>query len=145
MEKYPRIGVGIIIKKGKKIVLLKRKGSHGEGEWCLPGGWLEFGETFKNCAVREIKEETGLETNQEELNFISLSEELDYLQSDGKHCLTVGFIVNYHGVKKPKICEPDKSVAIGWFDLDSLPTPLFVPSKDIIDNFQERRTFKGLD
>lgn len=37
-----------------------RKGSHGDGEWALPGGHLEMGESFEQCAVREVEEETGI-------------------------------------------------------------------------------------
>lgn len=142
IKKYPRVGVGIIIKKGNKILLLKRKGAHGEGEWALPGGYLDFGEALRECAVREVKEETGLDINQKDLKFVSVSEQLDYIKSDGKHCITVGFIVEYKGKQKPKIGEPDKSTEINWFDLNNLPKPLFTPSKDNINNFENKSVFK---
>ena len=56
----PLVGIGIMILRNNKILMLKRKGSHGSGEWNLPGGHLEFGETISNCVIREVFEETGL-------------------------------------------------------------------------------------
>jgi len=138
----PQIGVGIIVKKKNKILLLKRKGSHGHGQWSLPGGYQEFGERLKDCAVREVKEETGLVINKAELQFVSLSEQLDYFQTDNKHCLTVGFVIDYQGSQEPEIKEPDKSSAIGWFDLDQLPADLFAPSRDNISNFKNKLVYK---
>lgn len=58
--KFPRVGVGVVVIHGKKILLGKRKNSHGEGEWAFPGGHLEFGESVQECAKRELLEETGL-------------------------------------------------------------------------------------
>lgn len=61
MHKRPAVGVGVLIFNDKKQMLLgKRKGSHGAGTWCNPGGHLEFGESFEQCAIREVEEETGL-------------------------------------------------------------------------------------
>jgi 8-oxo-dGTP diphosphatase len=141
-NKRPFIGVGIIVKRGGKILLLKRKGSHGQGQWALPGGYLEFGESLRQCAVREIKEETGLKVKERDLRFVSLSEQFDYIKSDGKHCLTAGFSVEYQGKKQPQVCEANKSTEISWFDLKKLPKPLFTPSKDNIINFKKKRVFK---
>ena len=42
------VGIGIKIFKGSKILLGKRKGSHGEGEYAFPGGHLEYMESIKN-------------------------------------------------------------------------------------------------
>jgi len=61
MDKKPKVGVGIIVIKDNKVLLGKRKNSHGEGSWCFPGGHLEFNESLENCAKREVLEETGIE------------------------------------------------------------------------------------
>eukprot|EP00877_Chromochloris_zofingiensis_P007895 jgi/Chrzof1/3359/Cz12g22080.t1 len=50
----PRVGLGVIVQRGDKILVGKRLGSLGAGEYALPGGHLEFGESFADCAVREV-------------------------------------------------------------------------------------------
>ncbi|HEY9784386.1 MAG TPA: NUDIX hydrolase, partial [Candidatus Obscuribacterales bacterium] len=60
----------IVITEDKKILLVRhRKGNRQY--WVLPGGRLEYGETFQECAVRELKEETGLEVEFERFLFLS--------------------------------------------------------------------------
>jgi 8-oxo-dGTP diphosphatase len=56
----PKVGVGIMIVKDGQVLLGRRKGAHGEGEYAWPGGHLEFGETLEECVAREIAEETGM-------------------------------------------------------------------------------------
>lgn len=141
MLKRPMIGVGILIKKGSKILLLKRKGSHGEGEWALPGGYQEFGESLKECAIREVKEETGLEIKQKDLKLISVSEQKGFIKSDGGHFITIGFLTEFKGKKRPKIGEPEKCERLDWFKLDQLPKPLFAPSRASITNFKKKIIF----
>ena len=57
---HPRIGVGgVVIDRG--CVLLVRRGQEPlKGEWSIPGGLVEVGETLKEAVEREIQEETGL-------------------------------------------------------------------------------------
>lgn len=64
MPKRPYLAVDtVIIGKNQKIVLIKRKNKPFKGEFALPGGFLEYGETVKEACKREVKEETGLETS----------------------------------------------------------------------------------
>ena len=62
-REYPRqplIGVGAIIVHSGKVVLIKRGHAPLAGEWSIPGGVLEVGETMREGVIREAHEETGL-------------------------------------------------------------------------------------
>ena len=57
----PVVGVGVVVLEGDKILLVRRANSPGAGKWSVPGGLLKLGETVYEAAVRELREETGLE------------------------------------------------------------------------------------
>ncbi len=125
-EKIPKVGVGAIIKKGNKILLGKRMGSHGAGTWALPGGHLEFGETSFTCAKREIAEEIGIKIKN--LKIGTFTE--DYFKKEDKHYVTIYVIADYaSGVVK--VLEPEKCERFDWFSWDKLPSPLFIPLKNL--------------
>ena len=63
----PIVGVGAVIVKGNKILLVKRAGEPGKGLWSIPGGLVEIGESIKDAARREVKEETGLDVRVDEV------------------------------------------------------------------------------
>jgi len=56
----PLVGVGAIIIEGDRVALVKRGRAPLAGQWSIPGGLLEVGETLRACAEREVREETGL-------------------------------------------------------------------------------------
>jgi 8-oxo-dGTP diphosphatase len=57
----PIVGVGAVVIEGAKVLLVRRGHEPLKGEWSLPGGALELGETLPQGVVREVLEETGLE------------------------------------------------------------------------------------
>jgi len=59
------IGVGVIVRDDSRVLMGRRLNSHGHGTWAVPGGRVEAGETFIATAVRELKEETGIEISAE--------------------------------------------------------------------------------
>jgi len=63
----PLVGVGAIIVDRDRVVLVKRGQAPLQGEWSIPGGVLEVGETLRQAAVREVLEETGLRVEVDEL------------------------------------------------------------------------------
>jgi 8-oxo-dGTP diphosphatase len=57
----PIVGVGAVILDGARVLLVKRAHEPLKGEWSLPGGAVELGETLETALVREVIEETGLD------------------------------------------------------------------------------------
>jgi len=58
---HPRVGVGAVVFKNNKVLLVLRGKPPAEGAWAIPGGRLNLGETLKEAAEREIREETGID------------------------------------------------------------------------------------
>ena len=137
-ENRPKIGVGVMIEnRDKKLLLGLRLSKHGEGTWSFPGGHLEFGETMIEAAIRETKEETGLEVANLEL--ISVADELGALDK-GKHYVNIGFKAeSFNG--EPKITEAEKWAKWEWFDIDNLPSPLFEGTDLVIKRYKEGKIY----
>jgi 8-oxo-dGTP diphosphatase len=126
IEKRPRVGVGVIVQKEGKILLGKRKGSHGAGHWSCPGGHLEFGETVEQCAARELLEETGLKATS-----LVVGPWTNDLMAPDKHYITLHvFVSEFEG--EPKLMEQQKCEGWHWFEWNQLPEPLFLPTKALI-------------
>lgn len=98
-----KVGVGVIILRNGKVLLGERLGSHGAGTFMIPGGYVEYGETFEDCAVREAKEECGLE-NLEVKGLVSISNDIVY----EKHFVSIG-ILTESKEGEPFDAEPGKS------------------------------------
>lgn len=125
----PKVGVGVIILDGDgRLVLGKRKGAFGEGCWCLPGGHLEFSESFEECARREVLEETGLTVKN--VGIVGVSNGV--LQKEGLHYVTIIMAAD-HAAGTPATIEKDRFVDVGRFD--GLPEPFFELGRDVIETF----------
>jgi ADP-ribose pyrophosphatase YjhB (NUDIX family) len=58
---HPRVGVGAIVWRGNEVLMIRRANPPRAGQWSLPGGAQELGETIAEAAKREVFEETGLD------------------------------------------------------------------------------------
>ncbi|MDH3231941.1 MAG: NUDIX hydrolase [Alphaproteobacteria bacterium] len=58
---YPIAGVGVVVWKDAKVLLIRRGRPPREGDWSLPGGRQKLGETTRQTAIREVREEAGIE------------------------------------------------------------------------------------
>lgn len=134
MEKYknPVPTVDIIIElEGKGIVLIKRKNPpYG---WAIPGGFVDYGETLEDAAVREAKEEVSLDVKLvEQLHTYS-----DPSRDKRHHTITTVFIAKGDG--EPIAADDATEVAV--FNEGKLPEPLaFDHEKILKDYFIKKRT-----
>jgi len=144
VEEKKKVGAGfgvILIKRGK-ILLGKRhpdpnkadSAFRSAGEWCLPGGKLEWGESFEEGAIREVKEETGIEISDPKV--ISVHNFLN----EHAHFMTVGLLVRkWKG--EAKVTEPDEITEWNWFSLKDLPYPRYFPSFGVIENYLKKKFY----
>lgn len=122
----PKVGMGVYILNNKdEILFTKRKGAHGEGTWCPPGGHLEYSESFSDCAIREVMEEVGIEIDN--VRTIGLT---NAIFDEGKHYITIAVIANYVS-GEPTIKESDKITDLKWFPMKSFPNQLFLPVSNL--------------
>lgn len=123
----PKVGLGVLIIKDGKVLMGKRKGAHGSGTWCPPGGHLEFGETWEQCARRETMEEAGIEIDR--IEFFGATN--DHREKQGTHYITIMMKARYKS-GEVRNCEPEKCEGWDWFDWESLPEPRFQPIDTIM-------------
>ncbi|KAJ8774683.1 hypothetical protein K2173_017129 [Erythroxylum novogranatense] len=127
----PRVAVVVFLLNGKSVLLGKRRSSTGDSTFALPGGHLEFGESFEACAARECKEETGLDVNGTE--YLTVTNNVFLEEPKPSHYVTVfvrAFLTDPTQV--PQNLEPDKCYGWDWFNWDSLPQPLFWPLEKMV-------------
>ncbi|MFA5095703.1 MAG: NUDIX domain-containing protein [Candidatus Paceibacterota bacterium] len=146
MDKKAGIGVGIMILKDGQVLLGKRNEDpekadselHGEGTWTMPGGKMEFGESFEEAAAREVLEETGLVVDKENLRLISVAND----RTKDAQFVTLGFL--YENISgEPKVMEPEEIVEWKWFELAKYPLNIFFPSEKILNNYFDNTIYKN--
>ena len=125
---YPRVGVAAVIIQNGRVLLVKRKNVHGSGSWSTPGGHLDFGETPEQCAIRVTQEEVGIEITN--VRFIAATN--DIFEADGKHYISLWMEGTYVS-GEPKITADYEIGELGWFEWDSLPSPLFISFENLVN------------
>ena len=123
----------MVLREGR-VLLGQRQGSHGAGEWGLPGGHLEHGESIVDGVLRELREETGLEVS--DVQFVCALNTLGYLP---KHYVSLGFVAIWKSGEVEALETSEKDW--NWYSLDQLPENIFQPNRIIIDAYQSGRTF----
>lgn len=127
MENRPKVGFGVYILRDGKVLLGKRKNSHGSGAWCATGGHLEFGESFEEGAKRETLEEAGIKIKNVRVGGLTN----DIFEKENKHYITIALVADYDS-GEAEMLEPDKWESWGWFPWGSLPEPLFLPLQNLL-------------
>lgn len=132
---YIGVGVGAMIFNDQGEILLARRAQAAKNEcgcWECPGGGVEFGETMLQAVKREVREELDVEIKIEyQLRAID-----HLIPAEGQHWVATPFVAKIaSGV--PKIIEPHKCDAIGWFSLGKLPKPLSIATQLNLVDYRE--------
>lgn len=127
-RKNPVPTVDLIIEiSGRGIVLVGRK--NPPSGWALPGGFVEYGETLEACALREAREETGLD--------VRLIRQFHTYSDPGRdprrHTISTVFLATAEGVPR----GGDDAKEAGVFERDALPSPLAFDHADILRDYFE--------
>ncbi|MFP3947906.1 MAG: GNAT family acetyltransferase [Longimicrobiales bacterium] len=123
-----RVGVGVVIRRGDEILLIRRSASHGSGTWSTPGGHIDPGESLEECAVREALEETGVHVGN--VRFRAVTN--DVFEDEGKHYVTVWMDADYRS-GEASVAADYELTEVGWFPWDYLPEPLFLPLLNLLE------------
>jgi 8-oxo-dGTP diphosphatase len=126
-RKLHAVGVGVLVLRDGKVLLGKRKGSHGAGTWSAPGGRLEFGESIEDCARRELRGETSLV-----LGTVSPGPYTNNLFPEVEEQYVTVFVVARQATGEPANLEPHKCEGWCWFSWSELPSPLFAPVASLV-------------
>lgn len=123
-HKHRRLCACTVVSRGNSILLQYKVASK---QWELPGGKMEGRETAGECAARELLEETDLVwVDGFRIGYMDLS--------DG-YSVVVFHCTHFDGI--PAVCEPRKQSAIGWFNLDNLPSDMRRCSKKAIKCYRK--------
>lgn len=109
--------VFVVFRRGENILLGRRLGGWGSGLLCPPGGHVEAGESFSAAAIREMREEIGIEL---ELHQLVPHHIMHRKNAEGQERIDMYFVVeNWQG--EPVNKEPHKCSELVWLDQKDLP------------------------
>jgi 8-oxo-dGTP diphosphatase len=125
---HPRAGVGVLLVDELGRVLLALRKLPPEADcWSILGGKLDFLEALEECAIREAREEAGVEIVIERLLCVT-----DHrLPSEGQHWVSPAFLGRIVG-GEVRNCEPHKTREVRWFSLDKLPANLTMTAHNAV-------------
>lgn len=115
---FPVPGVGAIVISSHGVLLARRDKDPAKGQWSIPGGGVEIGETQEQAIKREVLEETGIE-----IDVLGLHSSADVIIPDSNGNVEFHYILNHYLARAKSLeATPETPEAeVGWFTLDALP------------------------
>lgn len=127
----PAPAAGVLLSGRGGVLMVRRKYAPRAGAWCLPAGFMEYGETPEQCAIRELREETGIQAALSGLFGV-------YAGHDDPRVRAV--LILYMAERKGGRLKPgDDAIAARFFPLDELPRQIaFEAHRKALKDFAAR-------
>jgi 8-oxo-dGTP diphosphatase len=122
----PKVGVGVVVVRDGRLLLVRRGVQPGKGLWALPAGYVDAGEDPRLAAAREALEETGLQ--------VRVGEVVDVYPSavTGGHRGASFFLAFHAEVVGGELVAADDALDAGFFAADDLPELAFASTRDAV-------------
>ena len=117
-----------------QVLLGKRKNAFASGEYGIPSGHMENGETFTQAAIREFLEETGNTIKEDSLKLFSISNYI--IKEWNRQYITFDFVITVPS-DSIKTMEQDKNEGWKWYDAYNLPSPLHFVAERTINQYKQ--------
>lgn len=125
----PKVAAGVLLTKGGKVLLVKRRFKPEKGRWALPAGFVDAGEDPRLAAARECLEETGLQVEIGELNRVLYGQD---------HPAGADLMLVYQATVVGGELEPqDDAAAVAYFDVGELPPLAFRSTRQALNRLNE--------
>ncbi len=120
MRRYPErplVGVGAVIIRDGKILLVRRANEPNKGRWSVPGGLVRSGEKLKDALKREIREELGVEISVGDVACVTDEIFFDEIGNVEYHYIVVDFFADITEGNPRAMSDAEE---VGWFDLSRI-------------------------
>jgi 8-oxo-dGTP diphosphatase len=130
----PRVGVGaLLVDHHQRVLLTLRILPPEAGCWSIVGGKLDYLESLEQCAIREAREEVGVDIAIQSLLCVTEHR----LPGEHQHWISPAFLAQVLD-GSPFNCEPEKTQEVCWFPLDALPSKLTMTARNAIEAYKRR-------
>lgn len=119
----PKVAAAVFVEDGERVLLIKRGVDPERGKWALPAGYVDASEDPRQTAVREAREETGLD--------VRVTRLVDVFYSDYRPGASI-IIVYAAEITGGELQPLDDAEAAEWFTPDSLPDIAFESTRQIV-------------
>ena len=135
LSKDIQVCVGVMIFKEGKVLLGKRNGKHAPGEYSFPGGRVDYMESFEDAIKRETEEESGVKIKDIKFQCLANIDRYSY-----RHDVLTGLVAEWdEGIERT---DPNERIGDwGWYDLEELPQPIFLPTAILIDSYKTGKNY----
>lgn len=128
----------VLLLRGREALLQRRHGTgYMDGHWVAgAAGHVEAGETAREAAVREAREELGVDIEAGDLELVTVMQRTDGVGVPGEQRVDWFWTCrSWRGA--PRICEPHKASHLEWFPLDALPEPIPAYERLVLEGLRE--------